>query len=393
METFWEKRRQFFDQRTILVIVIIELAIVGTLLCMVLLGMAAQPTVALNGESELTVVGGTEFEDPGAVGTVWGKEAKLTVTGQVDTDQPGTYTLCYQTRFLFATAKVCRTVTVARQAIPYLELTGGETVTVAVGDKFTEPGYRATGEQGENLTGRVKVSGTVDTETVGSYEITYSVTDDQGRTTELVRTVEVKPVIYLTFDDGPGQYTQQLLDVLAKYDVKATFFVVNTSYSKRTETLQAIAEAGHTIGIHSMSHNYETIYASEEAFLEDLYAMQNVIYQATGVKATLMRFPGGSSNSIASAALMSQLTQKVKQAGFTYFDWNVDSRDASGATTADEVYKNVISGIEGKTYAVVLQHDIKSYSVAAVERIIQWGLANGYTFQALTASSPSCQHR
>jgi hypothetical protein len=82
----------------------------------------------------------------------------------------------------------------------------------------------------------------------------------------------------------------------------------------------------------------------------------------------------------------------VEERGFTYFDWNVDSKDAGGAKTADEVYQNVINGCRNKKASVVLQHDIHGYSVDAVERIIQWGLANGYTFAALTPDSPTAHH-
>ena len=90
---------------------------------------------------------------------------------------------------------------------------------------------------------------------------------------------------------------------------------------------------------------------------------------------------------------MTQLTQSLPENGFRYFDWNVSSSDASSATTAEEVYRNVINGISGKKVSVVLQHDIKDFSVAAVERIIIWALANGYTFLPLTTDSPACAHR
>ena len=82
----------------------------------------------------------------------------------------------------------------------------------------------------------------------------------------------------------------------------------------------------------------------------------------------------------------------VEAQGFRYFDWNVDSYDAGGATTADQVFNNVVNGCKGNRWSVVLQHDIHGFSVDAVERIIQWGLANGYTFKAMTMDSPGCHH-
>ena len=201
-------------------------------------------------------------------------------------------------------------------------------------------------------------------------------------------------VIYLTFDDGPGPHTQRLLDVLAKYNVKATFFVCNTGY---THLLDDIVAGGHTVAIHSRTHNYSKIYSSDSAFYDDLYYMQNVIYEKTGVMTYVTRFPGGSSNLISrhySVGIMSRLTKSMQEKGFRYFDWNVDSQDAGGTKTASGVYNNVTKGISGssRTPHYVLQHDIHGYSVDAVEDIILWGLRNGYTFKAITVDSPQCHH-
>ena len=256
------------------------------------------------------------------------------------------------------------------------------------------------------MTAAVTVSGTVNTYLAGTYTLTYTVVDAAGNTTTAERTVVVEAikqpetvspggkVIYLTFDDGPSRYTQQLLDVLAKYNAKATFFVVNTGHSMKT-LLNGIVDGGHGIGIHSVSHEYAEIYANEEAFFNDLYTMQGIIKDKTGVTTTMMRFPGGSSNSVSkkyNKGIMTRLTQAVQDQGFQYFDWNVSSGDAGGAKTADEVYNNVINGIGSKKTAGVLQHDIQKFSVEAVERILIWGLNNGYTFQALTPNSPTCHH-
>ena len=200
--------------------------------------------------------------------------------------------------------------------------------------------------------------------------------------------------------DGPRAHTQRLLDILEQYNAKATFFVVNTQYKMKT-LLPAIVNAGHGIGMHSVSHEYSEIYASEEAFFKDLYAMQKIIKDATGVTTTMMRFPGGSSNNISkqyNVGIMTRLTKAVTDQGFQYYDWNVSSGDAGGvsgskAEKTAQVVSNVIKGISGKQYAIVLQHDIQDFSVDAVEQILVWGLNNGYTFQALTPSSPTCHHK
>lgn len=205
---------------------------------------------------------------------------------------------------------------------------------------------------------------------------------------------EQEKVIYLTFDDGPSDHTPRLLRLLARYDAQATFFLVATPQCT-DEMLQTIVAGGHSVGVHSLSHDFKTIYSSEDAFLEDLYAMQNLVREKTGVTTTLMRFPGGSSNTVSrrySCGIMSRLVEAVTEAGFRYFDWNVDSGDAAGCLDTERIYRNVIAGVRGREQAVVLLHDVYPCSVQAVERILAWGKRNGYSFRALTAQSEQCHH-
>lgn len=317
---------------------------------------------------------------------------------------------------------------------PELTLKGDAKVTITEGNKWKEPGYLASDNVDGDLTEQVTVSGSVDYNKPGTYKLTYEVKDKYQNSVKAERTVTVKAkpkpvtpppantqtgtqtgtqsgtqgssqpdsststsqgkVIYLTFDDGPSKYTPKLLDILAKYNVKATFFVCGTG---RVDLLDDIANAGHTLALHSKTHKYESIYASEDAFYEDLYAIQNIVEKYSGVKSFIMRFPGGSSNGVSKnicPGIMTKLTQSVQSKGFVYFDWNIDSKDAAGAKTADEVARNVINGISKskRKSLVVLQHDIKGFSVDAVDQILQWGIANGCTFKALTQSSPECHH-
>lgn len=283
---------------------------------------------------------------------------------------------------------------------PELTLTGDEVVQVLAGQPYKEPGFLATDNVDGDISNRVTVSGTVDTDTLGRYTLTYTVADSYGNTVNQTRIVKVVQeylpelpkgkggVIYLTFDDGPGPYTQKLLDILDKYDAKATFFVVGRN---DLTLLAQMVEKGHAVGNHSNTHNYSKLYASEEAFFAELYRAQDRIEAACGKRTKLVRFPGGSSNRVSEVS-MRQLTNSLTAAGYVYFDWNVDSKDAGGAKTSDEVIYNVCSGVATKTKAVVLQHDIKEFSVDAVEEIIIWGLENGYTFEALTVSSPGAHH-
>lgn len=161
--------------------------------------------------------------------------------------------------------------------------------------------------------------------------------------------------IYLTFDDGPSKYTENILYYLDKHGIKATFFVVPDGSETSNARLKKIADAGHTIGIHSATHEYNKIYASVEAYLEDFKTAYDRVYAATGVKCELFRFPGGSINDF-NGAWRDEIIAEMTRRGFIYFDWNVDSGDAAGATWT-EMYTGVLNQIEGKNRAVVLMHD------------------------------------
>ena len=299
-----------------------------------------------------------------------------------------------------------REIPVFDQYPPELTLLGGQELVLPLGTAFVDPGYTAYDKKDGDLTGQVLVE--IDHPFVryvaDSYELTYRVTDSQGYEARASRRLTTVPsprptviypkgkVIYLTFDDGPGPDTGRLLDLLKRYQVRATFFVVDSGHP---ELLRRIVNEGHSIGIHSRSHVYSHIYAGAETFFEDVFGMQRLIQDATGTETWLLRFPGGSSNTISrrNHGIMSELTQAVEDCGFSYFDWNVDSDDAGEAKTAGAVFQNVVDGIQENTYSVVLQHDIHSYSVDAVERIILWGQSNGYRFLPLETDSPVMHHR
>lgn len=286
---------------------------------------------------------------------------------------------------------------------PELVLLGGEEITIPCGTFFEDPGYTAVDNADGDMTEEVAIEGEVVWYEPGVYTVAYTIADSFGNVSQKIRrvTVEGKPwreeiwpngkVIYLTFDDGPGPDTIALLDLLKRYGVKATFFVTNSGSNGE---LWRMYKEGHSIGIHTMTHDYNAIYSSEEAFFKDLYGMQDIIYRETGIKTTLMRFPGGGSNLVSdfNEGIMTRLSKAVQDSGFQYFDWNVDSNDAGGARRRETVAGNVIDGIQKQPVSVVLQHDIHGFSVAAVEDIILWGLEQGYQFLPLTPSSPTMHH-
>ena len=205
-----------------------------------------------------------------------------------------------------------------------------------------------------------------------------------------------KGVIYLTFDDGPSlDSTPKILDILKEENVKATFFLLNYTSAKE-KLVKREVEEGNSIGIHGYSHKYKKIYQSEDAYMENLNKMQSKIEKSTGIKTTLTRFPGGSSNTISrfNKGIMTKLTQKVQEEGYQYYDWNVDSGDAGGAKNEKQVYNNVINSLSKKRSNVVLMHDFSNNekTIKELKKIIQYGKENGYEFRRITADCGLVMH-
>ena len=287
-----------------------------------------------------------------------------------------------------------RTIIYKDVIAPVITLNGGQNVTVYIGGVYSEAGFSAVDECDGDLTASVTVEGSVNPEQEGLYPITYTVTDSSGNVGQIVRSVRVKSrvvvsgdkTIYLTFDDGPCAYTQQLLDVLDKYNVKATFFVTG-AYPNYYNMIGEAYRRGHTIAIHTYRHVYKEMYASVDAYFEDFNKIRDIIVQQTGVEPWLVRFPGGTDNAVSKVG-MRVLVQEILARGYDYCDWNVSSGDAGSATTEQGVFNNVINGCSRRNHSIVLQHDIKKFSVNAVDNIIEWGLANGYTFKAIDRDTP-----
>ena len=296
-----------------------------------------------------------------------------------------------------------------------------------------------------DVSARITSTGNVDTKKVGTYTVTYTVSDEWGNvaTKERYVTVKRKPIsadkaaasavidpeaaakaaaaakgkgsdkaqtspetskkpvkadpdkiIYLTFDDGPGQYTEELLDILAKHKVHATFFVT-AAYKDYQDLIAAEYKAGHTVAVHTASHEYDEVYASSVAYWRDFNKMQDIIQAQTGCRTDLFRFPGGSSNTISAnycEGIMTQLAQESAVKGYTYVDWNVTSGDAGDTTDGDVMYENMMNGIHTYKNSFILFHDIKDYTVKMMDRFITDALKEGYTFLPISSESPSCKH-
>lgn len=210
-----------------------------------------------------------------------------------------------------------------------------------------------------------------------------------------------RKVVYLTFDDGPSKNTPRLLDVLDELNVKATFFVVGNAVNSFPQYLTEIVDRGHTVALHAYSHDYPTIYKSEEAYFADLEKISDLVYNWTGVRTNIIRFPGGSSNAVSKSyckGIMTTLTKKVVEKGYLYFDWNVDSHDADGKYAKPSTPVDVILGYV-KEYTPkqinLLMHDTyyKTTTIEALPEIVAYYRSLGYEFGVLDETSPTFHHK
>lgn len=326
--------------------------------------------------------------------------------------------------------EVIRNVTIVDDVPPVITLNGNDNMELIINGKYDEQGAKAEDEKDGDLTSSIEIDGTVDTSKEGTYSITYKVKDKSGNEAVVKRNVIVKKqvvqantntnktkttsqnannnaqtttatqkgVIYLTFDDGPSSnITPKVLDILKQKGVKATFFILNYDSNGEKLVKRAYSE-GHTIAIHGYSHDYSQIYVSEEAYMSNIKKLQEKIKNSTGYNATITRFPGGSSNTVSkkyNKGIMTRLTKLVVNSGYKYFDWNVSSGDAGGVSNSDQLYNNVVNGLSKSKANVVLMHDFSSNQklLDALPRIIDYGLANGYTFERITESTPMVTHR
>ena len=179
--------------------------------------------------------------------------------------------------------------------------------------------------------------------------------------------------VYLTFDDGPSSNTSQILDILKKYNYKATFFVIGKEDEESRELYKRIVEEGHTLAMHSYSHKYNALYDSVDSFDEDFSRIQNYLFEVTGQECLFYRFPGGSSNHVSNAD-MKKFISYLNDRQITYFDWNVSSGDAtSQAYTPEELVENVMEDVVKYKTSIVLMHDssTKASTVKALEPMIK----------------------
>lgn len=288
---------------------------------------------------------------------------------------------------------------------PRISLNGSSTIYLMSGRTYTENGAKAYDDCGNDISDKVTIKNPVDTNTPNNYTVTYTITNDSGESASVSRRVVIYrkvdsgsggtggyKVLYLTFDDGPGVYTERILSTLRDYGVKATFFVTN-QFPGYQYLIKKEYDEGHTVAVHTYTHEY-SIYSSIDTYMNDLNKMNEIIKNQIGSYSNLLRFPGGSSNTVSrnyATGIMSALVSKVTEEGYIYFDWDISSGDASGYNSS-QIYNTVVNSL-GNGNKIILMHDIKYNTMVALPSILDYALANGYTFEGLTSSSRTVHFR
>ena len=230
----------------------------------------------------------------------------------------------------------------------------------------------------------------------GNYEIKYIAKDAAGNQSEKTITIQVidktdenEKVVYLTFDDGPSRHTPEVLEILDRYNAKATFFItgMNASYRKY---IQIAHDKGHTIGLHTYTHSYSKVYASINAYFDDLEKVGALAKEYIGFVPKYIRFPGGGSNTISkkyTPGIMSKLVKMVEEKGYIYYDWNAENGDGYSKMSKKEMLRRATSSSEKKI--MILMHDAngKQNTVDILPDVIEYYQKRGYTFKAIDDST------
>lgn len=352
-----------------------------------------KPEIKLNGTENTNVCSYDSYQDEGVVVN---DNYDGNITNKVKATRKKDKIIYSVTDSNGNKSKKTRKLILKDDQAPTIRLNGNNHVYVQLGDSYNDEGAVAVDNCDENVV--INIINNVDTNVLGEYKVIYEAIDSSNNKTILERVVKVVPeeekIVYLTFDDGPSySITPQLLDILKEQNVKATFFVINHS-DDLNYLIKREYDEGHVVALHSYTHNYGEIYSSVDAYFNDLNLISNKVKNIIGYEPKIIRFPGGSSNTISSfnPGIMTTLTNEVVNRGYYYFDWNVSSGDAGEVFTADAVYNMVIDNI--KNSSVILFHDFEGNykTLNSIRNIIIKLKELGYEFKTIDENSPGTRH-
>ena len=347
------------------------------------------PKIKLNGEEKVLICPNSVYVDEGY-------EAKDTVDGNItkkvkvkQEEDKITYTV---TDKAGNKSKKVRHIIKEDKEPPKLTLVGKDITAIALSYNYVDSGYDVT----DNCDKEVKVTqeGNIDINKEGRYSISYIATDSSGNESKVTRTVVVQKqsggtgIIYLTFDDGPSSTgsTEKILEVLRNNGIKATFFVTGNGPAN---LIKKEYDEGHVIALHTYTHSYASVYSSVDNYFNDLNKISDLVYSQTGQRSNIIRFPGGSNNTVSnrySPGIMDILTKQVLDKGYIYFDWNITSGDAGECSTSSCVYNNVTNRLSKSRNNIVLMHDVKWFTANALDDIIKFAKNNGYSFGVISSA-------
>lgn len=197
--------------------------------------------------------------------------------------------------------------------------------------------------------------------------------------------------IYLTFDDGPaGKVTTQVLDTLKEEDVHATFFLIGNQIKNQEQIIRRMYEEGHSLGLHSMTHEKSNLYSCNESFLKEMLETQNIIKETTGYTSYILRFPFGCNNN--SYHLKPELIELLHNNNFKIYDWNVDSTDGANPNASPSTLIKKTQS-DKDTIFLLMHCGYQSKNTAkALPGIIQYYKKQGYTFKVIDNDTPEVFH-
>ncbi len=345
-----------------------------------------EPIITLKGEEKISICPDVIYDDEGYEAY---DEYDKNITNRVKRSIDENGFIVYEVKDLSGNkATKIREIIREDNIAPTISLKGYSTVYVKVNSSYTDMGYVVSDNCDDSP--NVEIYNTVNTNIVGNYKVTYTATDKYENKSSVTRNVVVyeeggEGVVYLTFDDGPSGSgsTEKILNILKQENVKATFFVTSNGpdYLIKREF-----DEGHTIALHTSTHDYGKVYSSVDAYFADLNAVRDRVQRITGQQVNIIRFPGGSNNTVSNRynyGIMDILTKEVVNRGYNYFDWNLTSGDAGECTTSSCVYNTVVSRLSRQRANMILMHDIKMFTADALLDIIKYCKNNGYIFKVI----------
>ena len=217
--------------------------------------------------------------------------------------------------------------------------------------------------------------------------------NDQALTVSSDNKGRLKKTAYLTFDDGPSDRTDEVLDILKENDINATFFLIGNQINKSTKkTLKRLVKEGNQVAVHTYCHEADCIYDSADTYYNDVMKAAKRIKKYTGVDPKFYRFPWGSVNGYIKN-YRKDIIMRLKKEGFEYCDWNVSGEDSIRSQRARQIINNVKSNYKVYNEPVILLHDAnaRKETVKALPVIIKMYKDAGYSFDIIENRNKPCQ--